>query len=224
MLEVKRQELKFLPGMAQSIQIEKELEQVMDVDPHSVNGYYNVRSLYFDSLNDIDFWQKMSGDEVRKKIRIRIYSPEDKKAKLEMKQKVGKYQRKVSLIISKEEALALIDGRTEILLDREEEEALLFYRVMTEGIYRPKSIIEYERRAFLFPEFNNRVTLDRNIRFTEDYYNLFDPQINYLPTDTDHVVLEIKYDGYLYEPVRMIAKKHHLNNVSVSKYTAGRII
>lgn len=224
MLEVKRQELKYLPGIVKCIEIEGDLQRIMSPDSHSLDGYYLVRSLYFDSLNNIDFWQKMSGDEVRKKIRIRVYSPQDTSAKLEMKQKVGSYQRKISLIISKEDALRLINENFEALLNYKEEAALLFYNVMTDGNYRPVSIIEYDRRAFVFEEYNNRVTIDRNVRFCEDVYDIFDPDLNLIPAECDESILEVKYDGFIYEPVRKILKKYNLTNVSVSKYIAGRLI
>ena len=69
-----------------------------------------VRSLYFDSIYDNDYFDKISGLEVRKKIRLRIYSPEQTTVKLELKQKRGSAQKKTSLSITKKQAEEMVCG------------------------------------------------------------------------------------------------------------------
>ena len=63
------------------------LNRVLQPDPHcaGTDGYL-VRSLYFDSYDNEDYFDKAAGLENRKKIRLRIYSPDDAFAKLEWKQ------------------------------------------------------------------------------------------------------------------------------------------
>ena len=68
------------------------------------------RSLYFDTLDDQDFADKVDGLELRRKIRLRIYSPSASFAMLEMKQKEGAYQRKRSLRLNREDAERLCRG------------------------------------------------------------------------------------------------------------------
>ena len=46
----------------------------------------------------------------RRKIRLRIYDPGDKNAKLELKEKTGDFQRKRSLTVSREEAEQMMEG------------------------------------------------------------------------------------------------------------------
>ncbi|MGN0414737.1 MAG: VTC domain-containing protein [Agathobacter sp.] len=67
-------------------------------DSFSQKGSYMVRSLYFDTPEDRDYFQKINEQNVRRKIRLRIYSPTDQRAKLEMKQKENIFQRKRSRI------------------------------------------------------------------------------------------------------------------------------
>lgn len=69
-----------------------------------------IRSLYFDTPDDQDFRDKTDGLELRRKIRLRAYSPGDDFAMLEMKQKQGPYQRKRSLRLSREDAQSLCRG------------------------------------------------------------------------------------------------------------------
>ena len=40
-------------------------------------------------------------------------------------------------------------------------------------VYKPKSIVEYQRRAFMAKENNIRLTFDSDIRATESSYELF---------------------------------------------------
>ena len=60
-----------------------------------------IRSLYFDSLDDDDYYSKLNGEYVRKKIRLRTYDVSSNKVKLEIKQKIDIHQLKESLVISK---------------------------------------------------------------------------------------------------------------------------
>ena len=69
-----------------------------------------IRSLYFDTPDDQDFQDKVDGLELRRKLRLRTYSPQSDFAMLEMKQKQGPYQRKRSLRLAREDAQRLCRG------------------------------------------------------------------------------------------------------------------
>ncbi|MEI3219968.1 MAG: polyphosphate polymerase domain-containing protein [Lachnoclostridium sp.] len=125
------------------------LEPIMCADQHSSMGGYMVRSLYFDSIYDNDYFDKIRGLEIRKKVRLRIYSPEQKTVKLELKQKQGSAQKKISLSITKELAKEMIDGHYAGLLELNSDLALTFYQILETGLYRPKCIVEYRRIAFV---------------------------------------------------------------------------
>ena len=110
MNEVLRQEKKYLLNIIEGEKIRGRLEQAMMKDAHNGSRGYRIRSLYFDTLDDSDFYDKIEGIELRRKLRLRIYSPESDFAMLEMKQKEGSYQRKRSLRVSREDAQKLIKG------------------------------------------------------------------------------------------------------------------
>ena len=88
MLEVNRREFKYLVSPVQTAQIARRLEQVMLPDPHNGAGGYTVRSLYFDTLSDRDYTDKLNGYYQRRKIRLRSYGT-DSTLKLELKEKQG---------------------------------------------------------------------------------------------------------------------------------------
>ena len=94
MREVLRRENKYLLTYEKYLTSRHYFLQVLHPDSHNGIDGYMIRSLYFDTVNDDDFYNKVDGLELRRKIRLRIYSPKDKFAYLELKQKQGNYQQK----------------------------------------------------------------------------------------------------------------------------------
>ena len=72
------------------------------------------------------------------------------------------------------------------------------YNLMTTRLYRPVSLIEYDRRAYTHENFNTRVTMDNNLRFCEFNYDLFAKRLNFKSAmPKEQTILEIKYDRVL---------------------------
>ena len=110
MNEVLRQEKKYPIDLAQGAALRARLDQIMRRDAHNGAQGYTIRSLYFDTPDDEDFHDKVDGLELRRKLRLRAYSPDADFAMLEMKQKEGPYQKKRSLRLSREDAVRLCRG------------------------------------------------------------------------------------------------------------------
>lgn len=224
MLSVSRRELKYLIGYQDSLKLQEELDKLLYLDKHSEEGFYNIRSLYFDSINNKDYAEKFDGIECRQKLRIRIYDVEQEKAKFELKEKVGGYQLKRSLWISKEDAKRCMQGEYGTLLDYEDELAAVLYSRLMLGAYRPAALIEYERRAYTHECYNIRVTFDRRIKSSEMELDLYQREVPWTSQMEDMVILEVKYTGTLLKTIRNVLAKYNLVNVSVSKYGTGRPI
>lgn len=224
MLSVLRREFKFLMSHDNAIALQNELDMLLGTDKYSQKGYYYVRSLYYDSWNNKDYIQKFDGLENRRKIRIRIYSSKQENAKFEIKEKQGAYQKKDSLIVDRQHAEAFIKGEYAGLLDYEEPVAHRLFTLMTLGAYRPVSIIEYERRAYMYDQFSTRITFDKNVRSCENFYDIFRDDIPFVPVFMDQVILEVKFNGTLLESVKSVLGKYNLTNISMSKYGMGRPI
>lgn len=220
-LKTLRHEVKYVIDRNTFNKIKEELKDILDVDGN-LDGY-NLRSLYFDSLDDIDYYEKQNGDSKRKKIRLRIYDKKHDIIKLELKAKDDIHQLKESLLISYSDSLEIINGNYEVLLNYDDIVATKIYSIMRENVYRPKTIIEYNRVAFVSKN-NTRVTLDYDIKTTRYVDNVFfDENINYLDiTNKDEIILEIKYDNMLENYISSILSKYISNRQSFSKYVMSR--
>ena len=223
MNKVLREEKKFLISIADFCRTSAKLQKVMAQDPHNgVNGYI-IRSLYFDTPYDTDFFEKQAGVELRRKIRLRCYDPKQDFAMLEMKQKQGARQLKRSLRVSREDAMKLIDGDYSPLLDYSEPFAAEIYGLMKARAYIPRTIVEYNRKAFIAKENKIRVTFDNRIVSTESCFDLFSQHLNMNPVlDPYNVVLEVKFNGFLLNYIQSMINCIDKSELSVSKYVLAR--
>lgn len=223
MNEVLRQEKKYLMTMADIYALSRHLESVMSQDPHNGAQGYSIRSLYFDTLEERDYQSKMDGLELRRKIRLRIYDPAASFAMLEMKQKEGAYQKKRSLRVDREDAGQLARGQYDRLLHYSEPFAAECYALLHSQCYRPKTIVEYRRKAYVAKENKIRVTFDHQIRATETCMDLFAPDLNLYPVlDPFNGVLEVKYNGFLLSYIKALVSGADRSELSVSKYCLAR--
>lgn len=223
--EVLRQEKKYLLPLQEARQLSGRLAAVMIQDGHNGPTGYRIRSLYFDTVEDRDFNDKVDGLELRRKIRLRCYDPNHDFAVLEMKQKEGQYQKKRSLRMSRADAMRLISGDYEPLLHYGEPFALECYGLMHMFCYRPKAVVEYRRQAFIARENRIRITLDSNIIATESCYDIFSPKLLQYPVlEPYNVVLEIKYNGFLLSYIKNLASTANRSEYSVSKYCLARSV
>ena len=225
MWKVLRCEKKFMINMADFIRKSHELQQLLHEDPHNGTHGYIIRSLYFDTEYDSDFFEKEYGIEVRKKLRLRIYDPESQFAALEMKQKQGTQQLKRSLRVSREDAQRLIACDYTPLLHYPEDFAAECYALMNSRCYRPRVIVQYRRKAFVAKENNIRITFDHEIDATASSFDLFDPKLVMNPVmGRGLAVLEVKYNGFLLSYIKDMLGSLNKSELSVSKYCMARQI
>ncbi|MDY5940564.1 MAG: polyphosphate polymerase domain-containing protein [Eubacteriales bacterium] len=223
MNKVLREEKKFLISTAEYLQKSCQLEKVLLQDPHNGTHGYPIRSLYFDTPFDDDFFEKQAGTEIRKKIRLRCYDPHHNYAMLELKQKQGQRQMKRSLRISKEDALRLVACDYSPLLSYQEEFAGEMYGLMRSRCYRPKTIVQYNRKAFIAKENRIRITFDNTILSTESSFDLFSDSLNMNPVlDPYDVIMEVKFNGFLLGYIQQLINSIDKSELSVSKYCLAR--
>ena len=223
MLIVLRREEKYALTTPELFRYSSRFAQILQPDHFSRNGSYSVRSLYFDTPDDKDFYDKLNEQNLRRKVRLRIYHPNDTTAKLELKQKENIYQQKRSLTITRDEALALIDGNYSVLLNYHEPFAAEMFAIMAGECYRPKTIIEYQRRAFMAKENHIRITFDSCINATESDFNLFSPALAFRPIlNRNDSILEVKYSHFMPGYIADIISQVNRRSISASKYCLGR--
>lgn len=224
MKQVLRFERKFLLPLEEYHRLRGRLDALLDRDAHTGRDGYAIRSLYFDTLCDGDYFEKEDGVQLRRKLRLRLYDPASGFAFLEMKQKEGEYQLKRSLRLSRAAAQSLARGIYTPLLDVRDDFADECYALLSMRGYRPKAVIEYRREAYTAPENNTRITFDREIRATESCMDLFHPALPLYPVmDGGQVILEVKYNGFLLEYLRELVGACERAQTSASKYCMGRL-
>lgn len=225
MLDVSRKELKYLVSDSEVLRIAGRLSAVMRQDSHNGDKGYLVRSLYFDTLSDRDFEDKVDGYDKRQKIRLRVYDTNADTAKLELKEKEGNAQRKRSLLVSRREAQQMIEGDYTFLLERKEALAKYLYTFMVMNCYRPKCVVEYDRLAFYADTNDIRITFDRNLRATEADFELFRGELPLYPVaNRAETTMEVKYSGFLFTYMKDIINMSDRMQISNSKYCRARTI
>lgn len=223
-MKTERREVKFLIPLIQYKQLEPRLMCAMHPDTSGdPSGQYHVRSLYFDSLHDEDYYDVLKGVETRKKIRLRVYPPQGKTIKLEYKFKQGVNQEKTSILLTREQARRMVDGDYGFLTELSDPRAMDIYQEMIMRVYRPKVLIEYDRRAFAASGNDIRITFDTKIRASWHSHNLFVANVNYTPLIADDLgVLEVKYNGFLYSYLQSILRSLDSLPTAMSKYVLSR--
>ncbi|SMB89011.1 VTC domain-containing protein [Desulfonispora thiosulfatigenes DSM 11270] len=224
MQTVFRKEIKYIIYRSDFLRIKKHLDAVLEKDAHGGPDGYLVRSLYFDSLYDRDLNDVLDGVLEKRKIRIRIYNPEQEKAKLEYKCKSGTDGRKNGLQITREEVHKMEHMDYSFLMDRPEEIAWEIYRRLLSGAYTPKTIIEYQRLAYIYPVSDVRISFDTDIRTSGTPFGLYESAPLGIPVMMPHLgVLEVKYSGFLPTIIKeLIAPLDHVA-VANSKYAVSRL-
>ena len=106
-----RHELKYNITYWQYLQLRSRFRQVMKTDPHTeADGTYQIRSIYFDNVQDKALREKVNGVAKREKFRIRYYNDKFTHIILEKKIKDNNLCMKVSARLSEEECRMLLAG------------------------------------------------------------------------------------------------------------------
>lgn len=224
MAPIFRKEQKYIIKEETYLRIQSLLEAVMKPDKFGVDGNYMVRSQYYDSMTDANLKDNLDGVLEKRKIRVRIYSPDALSAKLEYKCKNGSDGIKYSITLTRNEVMMLENGQYAFLLEREEELAQRLYVKMTEQVYLPKTIVEYERTAYTYPISDVRVTFDRNIKGSVNPYGIFEKEPFYIPLiRPDMGVLEVKYNDFFPSALKPLLESLASVAESYSKYSMARL-
>ncbi len=224
-LDVKRIEIKHLISTSGKLYLIENLKKLLSEDTYGENGYYNVRSLYFDNEKDQDYIDKLECAPIRKSIRLRIYTPMDKTAKLEIKRKNGENQQKLSLKIKRDDAIKIINGNYEILKNYSNPVANELYKVMITENYRPVTVVNYHRKAFDSRTLGVRITIDSNITYNNYEFNIFDENLQlYNLSFIGENVLEIKLENAMPKSLDEILNKVPKIGKPASKYRRSRLL
>lgn len=223
-----RKELKFFCTAGELAAIENGIKTVMKRDEHQTGDHYHIRSVYFDSPFNTCFHQNEAGIGNRHKYRIRIYNKSDQLIHAEIKTKYRETISKAAIRLTREQYEAMMrcenlsllaagGGGSQEILDR-------YLAVLAGEAYRPASIVEYERTAYIYQPCNVRITFDKNIAASNRFERFFEPDTYAVPLLENGLhVLEVKYDEFLPDFLSGLLRVKALKIASCSKYYLSRM-
>lgn len=214
-----KQEISYIDMLA----LRQRLKAVMKNDSHATNGKYEIRSLYFDNLNDKALREKIDGVNIREKFRIRYYNGDTSLIKLEKKSKINGLCRKESVNLTVEQTKAIINGDYKWMAESEEVLIRELYLKMKQEGLRPKTIVDYIREPFVFEAGNVRITLDYDIRTGLNSTDFLNDSCITIPIANNPIILEIKWDEYLPDIIKDIIQLNAGRIGAFSKYAACRM-
>lgn len=209
------------PGEMYELQMRLNTVLRTDSNENDAEGY-RVVSLYFDDLADTCLRDTREGSYNRRKYRIRIYNDSLAVIKLEVKEKRGTRIHKLSRSITQEELRSLMNGECIRASFSPEDPAFLFNLAIQTKLLRPKVIVTYERKAFIYAPGNVRITFDRNVRTSRQFEAFGTPDILYDRLRGQDAVLEIKYDELIPQFILQLLELNFPLQSAYSKYQLCR--
>ena len=218
-----RHELKHSINPQDDLLLASRLRKLFRHDTHAdSHGSYRVSSCYFDTPYDKALRQKVDGVNQREKFRLRYYGSDTSFIRLEKKFKINGLCGKYSAKVTEEQVRRILSGEIDFLLEQEHPLLLELYSKMRGQMLAPKTIVTYDREAFLYDPGNVRITIDRNLRSGLGNTDFLNPQLHHAPVSDGLSVLEVKYDEFLPELVRMAVQLPNRQAAAYSKYAVCR--
>ena len=219
-----RTELKFLVNRFEYNSLKSILSPLLEKDPFGEkNGSYRTRSLYFDDLYDSALYQKLSGVDMRRKYRIRIYNNSDSVIRLERKGRNGTRMWKESIRISRNLFDRILNRKIDALRDAPVHLLKCFYVAMKTRLLNPVVIVEYKREAYMHRPSNTRISFDGELKAGIRSKDLFDrnmPKARVL--DDSLLIMELKYSVFIPLSIVDIFRRTIKQHVAISKYALCR--
>ncbi len=205
--------------------LQRRLEGVLRADSNENHPEgYSIISLYFDDMQDTCMRDTIDGVELRDKYRIRIYNNSLDTIKLEVKSKKDSRILKKSRSITKNQMEQLLRGECIEDSASMDDPATLFNLAIKTGGLKPKVIVAYERKAYIFEPGNTRITLDRNVRASNRIEDFGKDNISYDFLNEYDKVLEVKYDEFIPDFLLQLLELGNMQQASYSKYQLCREI
>lgn len=203
--------------------LQSRIEAVLrpDVNEGGPEGY-RITSLYFDDITDSCLRDTVDGVNQRRKYRIRIYNDALDVIKLEVKTKRDNRILKRSRAITRAQMESLMRGECIEDSASEKDPATLFnLAIRTQGL-RPRVIVAYERKAYVYEPGNVRITFDRNVRASGRVEAFGQKNISYDFLREYDKVLEVKYDEFIPDFLLQLLETGRMQQSAYSKYQLCR--
>lgn len=228
-----RYEIKYQISLKERDKLISYFKGFMTLDPHVQNGFdYEVRSLYFDSLFKNSYFEKMNGENIRRKLRVRFYpdfvNGGNEIVFIEIKRKVNENVSKARIAIKFGDLFKVIDGNTSFAkkffrnlphYDRKTlEEIWYLYKRFN---LKPVCVVSYKRQPFVGKIENRfRITFDTNMKVRNSNFNLHYGTGKYF-IPRNFAIMEIKFNDVIPNWVLRIVQINNCVQEKVSKFANG---
>ena len=218
-----RHEFKHQISPGEDLVLSQRLRKLFPHDKYAgPGGSYRITSLYFDTPYDSAYREKLDGVDNREKFRLRYYGTDTSFIRLEKKFKRKGLCGKRSVSLIQDQAEKILRGDYEFLLKSADPLLIeLYSKIRGKGL-RPKTIVRYDREAFVYAPGNVRITLDRNLYTGLGSRDFFNTGFTGIKAMDFSRVLEVKYDEFLPELVRMAVQVLGRQAGACSKYALCR--
>lgn len=206
-----RYEIKYLLSKDTYQEFLKRIEGKLELDKY---GHTLIRSIYYDTDDDLLIKRSLEKSNYKEKLRIRTYGLDNKKVFLEIKKKyLGKvYKRRIDMNYEN------VDMFFEEKKDSTQigKEIIHFYEKYKN--LKPKMLIMYERDAYFQKGTDLRITFDKNIGY-RNFNIIFDNNLDCKRIIKDDLVLmEIKVLNAIPLWLVKILSELKIYKTSFSKY------
>lgn len=210
-----RHELKYNINHGEDMVLSARLRNLFKHDNNAGSrGSYRVSSLYFDNPYDKAYFEKIEGLRDREKFRIRYYNDNYDFIKLEKKIKTKGLCGKRSAPLTASQFCDITNGNIDFMKESDDPLIAEFYSKLKGQQLKPKKMVIYDREAFIYTPGNVRITIDRNLRTISGGVDM--------PMSGGLSVLEIKYDEFLPDIVKLAVNVPGRMSSSFSKYAVVR--
>jgi len=220
-----RRELKHALTRADCFLLRQRLQHVMKRDSHAnQDGKYLIRSVYFDNFDNKVLTEKKEGYYHRDKFRVRLYDFQSGYMNLEKKSKHNNLTYKQKCRLTADEYKRICTGDVDWLAIDKRDLCKELYIHMTIYQVKPITVVDYEREAYVYEYGNVRVTFDSNVRTSFRNNDILNPHLPMVEAlDSNVVILEVKYDEYLPDFIKVLLQVSDRRQDAYSKYQLSRM-
>ncbi|MBD5548947.1 MAG: polyphosphate polymerase domain-containing protein [Lachnospiraceae bacterium] len=185
------------------------------------DGFYNIRSLYFDDYENSCYMDNENGVDNREKYRVRIYNHQTERISLELKQKIRGKTSKSSCLITESQCRQLMSGIMPNDIQPDQQVLRRLSLLMAVRMMKPVIIVDYDRVPYVYrqQDANVRVTFDSNITSVSNVQSFLDEKIcgrGVLPIGW--ALMEVKFDSFLPDEIYNLLQLDGLSASTFSKY------
>ena len=228
MLLFRRLEVKYLVDRSTRTALTRDLLAFMRPDVHAgTDGFYLVRSCYFDTHDYMAYHEKLAGAAFRDKLRIRVYGVnlgQTPLVRLEVKSRYLDCVHKITVDVPRENYDAVqraIWRRTLPPVDLLSDKGISpeFFRIQRQYNMEPRILIQYRRQAFEREELGRiRANFDDELLATRHLDLLGPLRAARRLLEPGYCIFELKVDDSLPYWMHMLISKYDLQNQAVCKY------